>query len=72
MFVAFILSIMSLSYSYEVGDKITLGHQFAEHEICYGSNLDLNNDGVLQIAELNGDLNGGHYYVTVLEMSASW
>ena len=61
-----------LSSTYNVGDQISIGHQNAEHDICYGSNLDLNNDGVFQLVEVNGDLNGGHYYVTVLEMSASW
>ena len=58
--------------TYNVGDKINPSHQNAEHEICYASNLDPNGDGVFQFAELNGDINGGDYYVTALEMSASW
>jgi len=49
-----------------------MGHQNMEFDICYGSDLDPNGDGVFQLAELNGDLNGGDYYVTVIEMSASW
>ena len=58
--------------SYSEGQTVNLGHQNQEFEICYASNLDPNGDGVFQLAELNGDLNGGHYYVTVIEMSASW
>jgi hypothetical protein len=57
---------------YNEGDQISYGHQNAEHEICYGSDLDPNGDGIFQLSELNGDLNGGNYYVTVIEMSASW
>ena len=58
--------------TYNVGDQISIGHQNAEHEICYGSNLDPNGDGVFQLSELNGNLNGGDYKVILLEMSASW
>ena len=58
--------------SYSEGQIVSLGHQNQEFDICYASNLDPNGDGVFQLAELNGDLNGGDYYVTVLEMSASW
>ena len=67
-----ILLSLSFNSTYNVGDKINMGHQNMEFEICYGSNLDPNGDGVFQLAELNGDLNGGNYYVTVIEMSASW
>tara|TARA_B100000686_G_scaffold118088_1_gene125249 strand:+ start:276 stop:443 length:168 start_codon:yes stop_codon:yes gene_type:complete len=55
-----------------VGDQISISHQNAEHEICYGSNLDPNGDGVFQLSELNGNLNGGDYKVILIEMSASW
>jgi len=57
---------------YNVGQTINMGHQNAEHEICYGSNLDPNGDGIFQLSELNGDLNGGDYNVIAIEMSASW
>ena len=67
-----ILCFLTFLFPYEVGDQVTLGHQLAEHEICYGSELDPNGDGIFQFSELNGNLNGGDYYVTVLEMSASW
>ena len=60
------------SSTYNVGDQISIAHQNAEYDICYGSELDLNGDGVFQLVELNGDLNGGNYYVTLLKMSTSW
>ena len=60
------------SSTYNVGDQISIAHQNAEYDICYGSELDLNEDGVFQLVELNGDLNGGNYYVTLLKMSTSW
>jgi len=71
-FYIIILFAFLFSSTYNVGDQISLGHQNAEHEICYGENLDFNGDGIFQLAELNGNLNGGNYYVTLLEMSASW
>ena len=71
IFIILMVTILSSS-TYNVGDTINMGHQNAQHDICYGSNLDPNGDGVFQLAELNGDINGGHYYVTVIEMSASW
>ena len=71
-YLIFIFFTFTFSATYSVGDKINMGHQNMEFDICYGSNLDPNGDGVFQLAELNGDLNGGNYYVTVIEMSASW
>jgi len=67
-----VLFSLLVSSTYNVGDQISLGHQNTEHEICYGSELDLNNDGVFQLAEINGNLNGGNYYVSLIKMSASW
>ena len=54
-----VLFLFFFSSTYSVGDKINIGHQNMEFDICYGSDLDPNGDGVFQLAELNGDLNGG-------------
>jgi len=71
--IIFILMIsFCIAGTYSEGDTILIGHQNQLFDICYASNLDPNGDGVFQLAELNGDLNGGDYYVTVIEMSASW
>lgn len=67
-----IIILLAFTFAYNVGETITEGHQNSEFEICYGSDLDPNNDGVFQFAEYNGDLNGGDYYVIFLEMMATW
>ena len=70
LFVFLISAVFSSTYN--IGDQISLAHQNAEYDICYGSELDLNGDDIFQLVELNGDLNGGNYYVTLLKMSTSW
>ena len=67
-----ILISISLTYCYEIGETISNSHQNMEFDICYSSELDPNGDGIFNLAEYNGDLNGGDYYVIFLEMSASW
>ena len=51
---------------------MSLAHQNVEHQVCWGNEHDLNQDGVFSLAELNGDLNGGNYMVTVIKHSATW
>jgi len=67
-----IIILFSFLLSYEVGDMLAPSTQNTEYSICYGSQLDHNNDGVFKFSEYNGDLNGGNYYVIFLEMGASW
>ena len=67
-----IIIIISFSFSYEVGETISIAHQNMEFDICYAPELDPNNDGVFNFSEYNGDLNGGQYYVIFLEMMATW
>ena len=50
----FILAIISFSFSYEVGETISMTHQNMGFDICYAPELDPNNDGVFQFAEYNG------------------
>ena len=64
--------LMSFSFAYEVGETISTVHQNKELDICYASELDPNNDGIFSLAEYNGDLNGGQYFVTLIDMSATW
>ena len=67
-----ILIILSFSYSYEVGETISMSHQNTDFTICYAPELDPNDDGIFNFSEYNGDLNGGQYYVIFLEMMATW
>ena len=64
--------LFSISFTYEVGETISMVHQNTDFPICYASELDPNNDGIFNFAEYNGDLNGGQYYVIFLEMMATW
>ena len=68
------LIIIFFSYllSYEVGDVLATSTQNTEYSICYGSQLDPDNDEIFKFSEYNGDLNGGDYYVIFLEMGTSW
>lgn len=68
------LIIIFFSYllSYEVGDVLATSTQNTEYSICYGAQLDPDNDGIFKFSEYNGDLNGGDYYVIFLEMGTSW
>ena len=54
--------LLSFIFSYEVGDIISLSHQNTEYDICYGSQLDPNNDGVFKFSEYNGDMNKGNWF----------
>ena len=67
-----IFIIISFSFAYEVGETISMAHQNMDFDICYAPELDPNNDGVFNFSEYNGDLNGGQYYVILLEMMATW
>ena len=45
-YLIFIFFTFIFSATYSVGDKINMGHQNMEFDICYGSNLDPNGDGI--------------------------
>ena len=67
-----VLLMLSFLFSYEVGETISISHQNMDYDICYGTELDPNGDGIFNFSEYNGDLNGGQYYVIFLEMMATW
>ena len=67
-----ILIILSFSFAYEVGETISIYNQNKELDICYAAELDTDNDGIFSLAEYNGDLNGGQYFITLIDMSATW
>ena len=56
------------SAEYDVGDIIDMDDQDQRFTICNGEFF--NND--LKLAHLNGDLNGGHYFVSWFDISATW
>ena len=69
--VLFSLSTFIFSQTYCAGDQIGIDHQNTNFEVCYASgNYEVGNDWSL--ADFNGDLNGGDYYIIFIDMSASW
>ena len=63
-----IFSMVLFSAEYDVGDTVDLDDQDQRFTICNGEFF--NND--LKLAHLNGDLNGGHYFVSWFDISATW
>ena len=72
-FLFLVLAFISVSYSqtYCAGDEISINHQNITHEVCAGfENYDVGS--VFKLSDYNGDLNGGHYNIIFIDMSASW
>jgi len=57
-----------LSQTYEAGDIISETHQNQVFDICYG---DYPTDD-FRLSDLNGALNGGDYYIILLDMATTW
>ena len=56
---------------YSVGETISIEDQNILFPVCNGSdNYDTGDD--FSIADLNGDLNGGEYKITLISMNATW
>ena len=56
---------------YNVGQTVSLSDQNIDFDVCNSENPQTGTD-VLTLADLNGDLNGGFYYVFHIDMAASW
>lgn len=68
--IIFLFSIF-ISQTYDIGDQISIADQNIELNICYGAS-DHNVHNQFELADLNGDLNGGDYYVIMIDISAAW
>ena len=70
-----LLVILSLTFinaqTYCAGETISLDHQNLEH-LVGAPTEDYEVGDMFKLADWNGELNGGEYHVTWLEMSASW
>jgi len=53
---------------YDIGDIVNQNDQDQRFTICNGDFF--NND--LKLSYLNGDINGGHYFVSWFDISATW
>jgi hypothetical protein len=69
MFISFI----SLSFAvYNVGQTVSISDQQQNLTVCNGIEPNEETDGNFSLYDYNGDYNGGSYYVTHIDMAASW
>ena len=62
-----LVSMTLFSAEYDVGDTVDLDDQDQSFTVCNGEHF--NND--LSLSDLNGDLNGGHYFISWFDISAT-
>ena len=69
--ILFTILFLTLSFSYSVGDLISISDQNLTKQTCYpGNSYEVGDDW--KLADWNGDLNGGNYNVIFIDMSATW
>ena len=68
-----IFSVTSFIYtqSHCAGDQISMADQNTNFEVCYSSG-DYQIGDNWSLSDYNGDLNGGNYYITFIDMAATW
>ena len=60
---------------YDVGEQVSDQHQNTHFDVCYGADEHGYGDELnpnLSLGEFNGFNNGGLFYVTMIDMAASW
>ena len=57
--------------SYCAGDQINITDQNTNFEVCYASG-DYQTGDNWSLSDFNGDLNGGNYHITFVDMAATW
>ena len=64
--------LFSFAYSaYNIGETVSISDQNTTMQTCYSGN-NYNVGDSWKLSDWNGDLNGGQYNVTYIEMHASW
>ena len=56
---------------YSIGDTLSIEDQNTLYPVCNGSGYYENGDS-FSFGDLNGDLNGGDYKMTIISMNATW
>ncbi len=69
----YIFSFISFTFaqSYCAGDQISIADQNTNFEVCYASG-DYQVGDNWSFSDYNGDLNGGDYFITFVDMAATW
>ena len=60
-----------IGQTYCAGDQVSTAHQNLIHTVGAGAG-DYLEGSDFKLADWNGELNGGNYHVTFIDMSASW
>ena len=71
----FLVLLLLLSFSfavYNVGETVSISDQQQNLTVCNGIEPNEETDGSMSLYDYNGDYNGGSYYVTHIDMAASW
>ena len=71
IFLLIIISTLSFAV-YNVGQTVSISDQQQSLEVCNGIEPNEETDGNMSLYDYNGDFNGGAYYVTHIDMAASW
>ena len=61
-------SVVLFSAEYDVGDIVDQDDQDERFTVCNGEHFNFD----FKLSHLNGDLNGGHYFVSWFDISATW
>ncbi len=75
MFKRIIISIIFTTLSlaaYNVGQQISISDQQWGLDVCNGHEPNGEIDNEMSLYDYNGDANGGQYFVTHIDMAASW
>ena len=56
---------------YEIGDTLSIEDQNAIYPVCNGSG-EYETGDLFSFADMNGNLNGGNYKITLISMNATW
>tara|TARA_Y100000590_G_C15560986_1_gene954760 strand:+ start:95 stop:316 length:222 start_codon:yes stop_codon:yes gene_type:complete len=68
IYIVAIFSSILFSADYDVGDIVNQNDQDERFTVCNGDHF--NSD--FKISHLNGNINGGHYFVSWFDISATW
>ena len=75
MFKNFLVLVLFISLSfavYNVGQTVSISDQQQNLTVCNGIEPNEETDGNMSLYDYNGEYNGGSYYVTHIDMAASW
>ena len=64
-------NVISVRSLYDVGDTLSIEDQSALYPVCNGSGNYQTGDS-FSFSDLNGNVNGSNYKLTIISMNATW